>query len=250
MTGHTKTLRGRQLLSPITDSNKQFSQAPQASTTKLTQPYPTQQTLFGRVLATDPAVTAALWARVRGAMPAETRAMGKNKDSDRGKGGRGRGRGRGGRGGGGRGGGGGQLGGGQHDSKKRKRNMPQGDEGEELGEEPDDLLTVVDTIQTKLTKVTSRNPYFQSLVLRPRRIIKEKNNEGYKNPYSHFETTAPLRGDLLNYTAIEDLDAAEIWLFLSNDQVEQIIDEYQSMKNRRVCEREYASFVIENFLRR
>src|ERR1700722_18847944 len=128
MTGHTKTLRGRQLLSPITDSNKQFCQAPQASTAKLTQPSPTQQTLFERVPATDPAVTAALWARVRGTMPAETRAMGKNKDNDRGKGGRGRGRGR------GRSrGGGGQLGGGQHDSKKRKRNVPQGDEGEEPG---------------------------------------------------------------------------------------------------------------------
>src|ERR1700733_9351834 len=95
MTGHTRTLRGRKLLSPITDNNKQFYQAPQASTAKLTQPYPTQQTFFRRVPATDPAVTAALWARVRDVMPAETRAMGKNKDNDRGKGGRGGGGGRG-----------------------------------------------------------------------------------------------------------------------------------------------------------
>src|SRR4051812_28221861 len=195
MTGHTKTLRGRQLLSPITDSNKQFCQAPQASTAKLTQPYPTQQILFGRVLATDPAVTAALWARVRGAMPAEMRAMGKSKDNDRGRDGRGRSRGGRDRGGGG---GGGQLGGGQHNSKKRRLNVPQGDEGEELG----DILTVEETIQTKLTKITSRNPYFQSLVLRPRRIVEEKNDEAYKSPYSHFKTTAPSKGNRLDYTAI------------------------------------------------
>jgi len=234
MTGHTKTLRGRQLLSPITDSNEQFCQAPQTSTAKLTQPYP----LFGQVLATDPAETAALWARVRGAMPAETRGMGKNKGNNRGRGGHGGGH------------GGGQLGGGQHDSKKRKRNVPQGDEGEEPGEGPGDILTVVETMQTKLTKITSLNPHFQSLVLLPRRIIKENNDEAYKKPYSHFETTAPPQGDLLGYTAIEGLDAAEIWLSLSNDQVEQIIDEYQFMKNRRVCEGEYASFATENFLRR
>jgi hypothetical protein len=237
MTGHTKTLRGRKLLSPITDNNKQFYQAPQSSTAKLTQPYPTQQTFFRRVPATDPAVTAALWARVRDVMPAETRAMGKNKDNDRGKGGRGRGR----------GGGRGQLGGGQHDSKKRKWNVPQGDEGEESDEEPGDILTAVETIETKLT---SRNPHFQSLVLRPRRIIMEKNDGAYKNSYSHFETTAPPRGNLLDYKAIEGLDAAEIWLSLSNDQVERIIEEYQVMKNRRVCEGEYASFATENFLRR
>jgi hypothetical protein len=137
MRGHTKTLRGRQPLSLIT--NKQFYQAPQACPAL---PYP----LFGRVLATDPAATAALWARVR-AMPAETRAKGK-KDNDRGKGGLGR------------------RGGGRHCSKKRKLNVPQGDESEELGEDPE-ILTVVDTIETKLTKITSRNPHFQSLVLRP-----------------------------------------------------------------------------------
>jgi hypothetical protein len=128
--------------------------------------------------------------------------------------------------------------------------VPQGDEGEELGEEPGDILTAVETIETKLTKVTSRNPHFQSLVLRPRRIIKEKNDGAYRNSYSHFETTAPPRGNLLDYKAIEGLDAAEIWLSLSNDQVERIIEEYQVMKNRRVCEWEYASFATENFLRR
>jgi hypothetical protein len=182
--------------------------------------------------------------------------MGKNKDSDRGKGGRGRGRGRGDR-GGRRGGGVGQLGGGQHASKKRKRNVPQGDEGEEPGEEPGeesgeesgDILTVVETVQTKLTKITVRNPHFQSLVLCPRRIIRENKVER-ESPYSHFETTAPPGRDLPDYKAIEGLDAAEIWLSLSNEQVDQIIDEYNFMKKETVCEQEYASFATENFLRR
>jgi hypothetical protein len=37
---------------------------------------------------------------------------------------------------------------------------------------------------------------------------------------------------LLDYTAIEGLDAAEVWLSLSDDQVDQIIKEYQFMKNK------------------
>jgi hypothetical protein len=37
---------------------------------------------------------------------------------------------------------------------------------------------------------------------------------------------------LLDYTAIEGLDAAEVWLSLSDDQVDQIIEEYQFMKNK------------------
>ena len=127
--------------------------------------------------------------------------------------------------------------------------MPQGDEGEELSEELGDILTVEETIQTKLTKITSRNPYFQSLVLRPRRIVEEKNDEAYKSPYSHFETTAPSKGNRLDYTAIEGLDAADVWLSLSDNQVEQIIEEYEFMSNKQVCEQEYASFATETFLR-
>jgi len=98
--------RGWQPPSPITDSNfasrsahatqKQFHQASQASTAEPTQPYSTQQTVFRRVLATDPAATAALWARVRGAMPPKKGVTGNNKDNGRGRGGRGRGRSRGG----------------------------------------------------------------------------------------------------------------------------------------------------------
>jgi hypothetical protein len=102
--------------------------------------------------------------------------------------------------------------------------VSQGNESEELSDiltvQQTALLTVEDTIQSKGTKVTSHSRRFKSLVLRPRRIATEKNSEIHKSPYSHFETTAPSQGDLLNYTAIEGLDIAEVWLSLSDDQVE------------------------------
>jgi hypothetical protein len=253
-------VRGRQPLSSITDSsfarpraratNKEFYQPSQAPTAGPTQASTTQQTVFRGVLATDPAATAALWARVQGVMPPKKRVTENNQDNDRGGGGRGRGRGR-----GGRGGRGGQVDGGQQDRKKRKRNEPQEDESDELADvrlitPQSAVLTVEDTIQSTVTKVTVQSRQFKTLVLRPRRIVEENTDEAQKNPYSHFETIAPTRGDLLDYTAIKGLDAAEVWLSLSDDQVEQIIEEYQFMKNRRVCEPEYASFATETFLRR
>jgi len=118
-----------------------------------------------------------------------------------------------------------------------------------LPEDESDEVSELSDIQSKATKVTSHSRHFKTLVLDPRRIVKE-NDEAYKNPYSHFETTAPPRGDLHDYTAIKDLDAAEVWLSLSDDEVEQIIKEYQVMKNRRICEQEYATFATETFLRK
>jgi hypothetical protein len=136
--------------------------------------------------------------------------------------------------------------------------VPQGDESEELSEELSDirtapqttLLTIQDTIRSGGSEVAARGRRFRTLVLLPRRITTEINRERYKSPYSHFVTTAPRRGNLLDYTTIEGLDAAEVWLSLSDNQVDRIIEEHQFMKNRRLCEQEYASFAIEKFLRR
>jgi len=134
--------------------------------------------------------------------------------------------------------------------------MPQDESEDELASMPPTVpqsvgaLTVNDTIQTKTTKVTAQSRHFENLVLRPRRIVEEDNNEPYKNAYSHFGTVPPLREDILDYPAIEGLEAAEVWLSLSNDQVEQIIEEYEFMGNMQACEQEYASFATETFLRR
>ena len=120
-----------------------------------------------------------------------------------------------------------------------------------LLEDESDKVSELSDVQSKATKVTSYSRHFKTLVLDPRRIVKENTNKAYnKNPYSHFETAAPPGGDLLDYKAIRDLDAAEVWLSLSDDKVEQIIEEYQFMKSRQVCEPEYACFATETFFRR
>ena len=91
----------------------------------------------------------------------------------------------------------------------------------------------------------------ESLVLHPRRIFEEENNnEITDDPYSHFGTTQPPEGEVIEYKAIEGLDAADVWLSFSNAQVERIIDEYRFMKYKRLCEPEYASFAMDTFLRR
>ena len=121
---------------------------------------------------------------------------------------------------------------------------------EELGDETKDedgtKGQLQDTIQSKGTKVTARSRDFKSLVLLPRRITTVDRNEPYKDPYSHSGTTAP---HLLDYTAINGLDAAEVWLSLSDNQVDRIIKAYQCMTTRQVCEKEYASYATEKFFR-
>ena len=107
-------------------------------------------------------------------------------------------------------------------------------------------LTVNDTVQTETSKVTAQSPHFENLVLRPRKIVEEIRAKSHKNPHSHFETAPPPGGF---YWSIEDLGVAQIWLSLSDDQVEAIIEQYQVMKNRWVCEPEYASFAMETFFR-
>jgi hypothetical protein len=53
---------------------------------------------------------------------------------------------------------------------------------------------------------------------------------------------------LRGYTAIEGLDAAEVWLSFSDDEVNRIIEEYEVMTYSQDCEQEYASFATETFL--
>jgi len=241
--------RSRQPLCSVTDSNFAnltdaiFCQSSQTSTAEPARPPATQETVFKGVPATDPAATAALWARVRGAIRPMTRARVSSDDNNRGtctaprRGGRGRG---------------GQVDAGQHQSKKRKRNAQEDESEDELAAiavtVPQSApLTAHETVKTKTSKVTAQSRHFQDLVLRPRRITKEDHGEAHSDPCSHFGTEAPLGGD---YTAIEGLDAAQTWLFLSDDHVEEIIEQYQCMKNRRVCEAEYASFATEIFFRR
>jgi hypothetical protein len=149
-----------------------------------------------------------------------------------------------------------QLDEGQPVSKKRRLNALQRLKAEELDELSDTqtapqtaILTVQDIIQSKGTKVTAHSRHFKDLVLVPRRITTVKNNGPYMDPYDHFLTTAPPPGNLLDYTTIKGLDAAEVWISLSDNQVDRIIKAYRCMTNRQVCEQEYASFATEKFFR-
>jgi len=196
-------------------TNKKKSKLSQTSAAESPQLSSTHQTVFRRVLVTDPDETAALWARVRGAKPAKKRG-----------GGRGRGRGRGGR------------------VEEGQQNVPQGDEIEEL-EDQTAILTVDDDGQSKTTRITVHSGNFESLVLLPWKIFEEENhNEITDDAFPHFGTSPPPEGD------IEGLDAAEVWLSFSNAQVDRISEEYQFMKNKRVCKQEYALFAMDTFFRR
>ncbi|KIX08552.1 uncharacterized protein Z518_03208 [Rhinocladiella mackenziei CBS 650.93] len=202
------------------------------------------QTVFKGVPATDPAATAALWARVRSAMSPITRVMVNSEDNNRGAGGRGGRRGR-------RGRGGDhsrrkQVDVGQHESKKRKRNVQQDESENELASIAVSQSAALMANNIIQTKIMAQSGLLEDFVLRPRRIVKGRD-EFRKNAYSHFGTAPPPGGD---YTAIDGLDATQIWLSLSNDQVEEIIEEYRCMKYRRLCEAEYAFFATETFLRR
>jgi hypothetical protein len=112
--------------------------------------------------------------------------------------------------------------------------------------------TAVDMVKFKGSRVTSHSPDFERLILQPRRILIDEGNaiEGSTNPYRHFGTNQSPEGEGIDYRAIDGLDAAEIWPSLTDDSIEQIIEEYDVMTSKQVCEQEYASFAIETFLRR
>jgi hypothetical protein len=107
----------------------------------------------------------------------------------------------------------------------------------------------VDTVKSKESWITSHSLDFERLILRPRRILIEGHViEGNTNPYRHFGTNQPPKGEGIDYRAIDGLDAAEIWLSLPSDSIERIIEEYDFMTSKQVCEQEYASFATETFL--
>jgi len=95
-----------------------------------------------------------------------------------------------------------------------------------------------------------QNRHLKDLVLLPRRLAAEVKREAPQRPYSHFGTPARQLGEVFDYAALKGLDAAEVWLSLSDHQVERIIEEYEVMNDKHVCEQEYASFATETFLRR
>jgi hypothetical protein len=107
-----------------------------------------------------------------------------------------------------------------------------------------------ETILSKATRVTVRSPGFERLVLEPRKILIIRGKiEGSTNPHNHFGTEKPSDGRPIDYKVIEGLDAAGIWLSLTDESVKRIIETYDFMTSKQMCEQEYASFATETFLR-
>ncbi|KAF1952823.1 hypothetical protein CC80DRAFT_421473 [Byssothecium circinans] len=111
--------------------------------------------------------------------------------------------------------------------------------------------TAVETLRSRSSRITARSPNFENLVLRPRKILIDQGKiEGNTNPYNHFGTEKPPDGKWIEYKALEGFEVAEVWLSLSRESIEEIIEEYDFMASKQVCEQEYASFATETFLRR
>jgi hypothetical protein len=116
-----------------------------------------------------------------------------------------------------------------------------------------DPLTVdtPDDPSKKKSRITVRSADFDVEVLNPRRVKIGSTASGrIRDPYKHFNTDFPRRGEVVDYTILEGIEASQIWLSLSDDSVEKIIEEYQAMGNEAASEAEYAAFAMEKFFKR
>ncbi|MCJ1248529.1 hypothetical protein MMC30_005747 [Trapelia coarctata] len=207
-------------------------------------PRVTTTAVFKRVPETDPDRTAALWANIRATKtPAMAPWLKNSKDQSGQKRGTGKG---------------------------AKRTAPQPDDldwssglhgadAEELNDVRSvpqshldlDFEGTATTTNTKATRITARSTSFEECVLRPRKLLMDRENATKTNPYIHFGVDHPPRGQAaINYHTIEGLEAAKIWISLGDDSIKEIIEEYEFMDRYRMCEEEYAAFATEIFLKR
>jgi len=71
-----------------------------------------------------------------------------------------------------------------------------------------------------------------------------------RDPFKHFGTDPPSQGEAVDYTTLEELEASQLWLSPEDNSSAEIVEEYQIMANRQMCEAEYASFAMEMFFKR
>ncbi|KAF2105133.1 hypothetical protein NA57DRAFT_30091 [Rhizodiscina lignyota] len=97
--------------------------------------------------------------------------------------------------------------------------------------------------------ITIRSPQFQAQVFQPRNIVinSEKRTE---EVHEHFQTEKPSDGATFSYTSLEGLEAAGVFLSLTDDNVARIVDEYDFMRSTMLCDEEYATFARETFFLR
>ncbi|XTI84840.1 hypothetical protein V2W45_1303966 [Cenococcum geophilum] len=224
--------------------------------------------VFRPLLATDPDRTAALWEIVRAANSSTMPPKRKNDEKGNGAVGNTQAkRGRDGLRSTGRGGSAGAHTGGtrgkQSVNNLKEQNTLQGTNVEELNEArtaprskldldilPDNLDSEGIHTDTRKSRIMVRSVNFEKNVLNPRKIVITGLKTEGRNPYTHFGTKGAPEGEVIDYKTVKGLDAAQIWLSIDDNSLEEIIEEYKYMDSTGLCEQEYALFAIDKFLRR
>lgn len=189
--------------------------------------------------ATDPHQTQALWKRVHAAKPDMMQSgRGKTGAEKRGRGGTGRG---------------------NRGSSAIGRVLREPD-ADELGStlsapssamDAPDLRSIAESTTTIASKaITPRNPKFKDTVLGPRGITIIQTNAITASPFAHFRTAGPPSEGAIDYSRLEGLGGANIWLGASTEFTQSITEEYMAMQLHGLCEEEHASFAKENIFKR
>lgn len=96
-----------------------------------------------------------------------------------------------------------------------------------------------------------QSPHFQTYVLNRRKItVGTQKWLRYVNVYKHFQITKPDALETFDYLNLEGLDAVEVWLSFSSEELTRITKEYKAMSWNGLCEQEDVDFALETFLRR
>ena len=93
--------------------------------------------------------------------------------------------------------------------------------------------------------MTARSVKFEAEVLIPWRIKITTTTGRCRDPFKHFATDSAV-----DYTALEGIEASQLWLDPEDNSSAEIVEEYQVMASRQMCEAEYASFATEMFFKR
>ena len=131
----------------------------------------------------------------------------------------------------------------------KEQSILQEDDAEELDEAPTVPRSKPD-LEEKKCRITVYSANFEIEVLIPRRIKISTINRHERDPFKHFGTDSPHRGEAVDYTILEGLEASQVWLSLTDDSVAEITEEYQAMDGDGASEAEYTSFAMEMFFKR
>ncbi|KAF2145845.1 uncharacterized protein K452DRAFT_220771 [Aplosporella prunicola CBS 121167] len=98
--------------------------------------------------------------------------------------------------------------------------------------------------------IKTKHAEFETLALKPHGITIEDDRK-HVNPFQHFATDpAPTTGVISHYKSKNGLQDTSLWLEGDDQFTEDILREYKSMKEFKLCESEYSLYAFENLLKR